>query len=153
MMRCAWFLFLALALSPVTAFAPLASITNERATGQLLQASPVTITVDLPPTGSDRTATMKIEPVLSASEFVEIRYAVPFDLSVEPKDNLAVCTKDGPGGERVGDVLRYTSQWTLGLPKGEGLVATAAAFSGMFTTILSTLVCHSVLLFLTGYHL
>ena len=43
---------------------------------------------------------------------------------------MAVCTKDGPGGERVGDVLRYTSQWTLGLPRGDGVITTAMSFSG-----------------------
>mmetsp|Transcript_23332 Transcript_23332/g.44417 ORF Transcript_23332/g.44417 Transcript_23332/m.44417 type:complete len:184 (+) Transcript_23332:97-648(+) len=91
----------------------------------------VTLTVDMPPTGSKRTARMKIEPALTVpSEIIEVRYKVPFGLNVEPKDNLAVCTKDGPGGEKVGDILRYTSQWTLGLPQGDGLITTAAAFSG-----------------------
>ena len=95
----------------------------------------VRLTVDLPPTGSERTATMKIEPCLSVpSEMIEVRYKVPFDLNVAPQKNLAVCTKDGPGGEKVGDVLRFTSQWSLGLPQGDGLVTTAAAFSGRFGT-------------------
>ncbi|EJK64933.1 hypothetical protein THAOC_14276, partial [Thalassiosira oceanica] len=40
------------------------------------------------------------------SEIVEVRYNVPFGLNVEPKNNMAVCTKDGPGGEKVGDILR-----------------------------------------------
>jgi len=43
---------------------------------------------------------------------------------------MAVCTKDGPGGEKVGDVLRLTSQWTMGLPRGNGIISTAASFSG-----------------------
>lgn len=34
------------------------------------------------------------------------------------------------GGEKVGDVLRYTSQWTLGLPRGDGVITTAMSFSG-----------------------
>lgn len=59
-----------------------------------------------------------------------VRYKVPFGLSVEPQNNLAVVTAAGPGGEQVGDILRYCSQWTLGLPPGEGLVSTAAAFAG-----------------------
>lgn len=107
------------------------SVALTNAASTRLHQSPVLLTVDLPPAGSDRTASMKIEPVLSVpSEMIEVRYRVPFELSVEPKKNLAVCTKDGPGGEKVGDVLRYTSQWTLGLPQGDGLVTTAAAFSG-----------------------
>ena len=34
------------------------------------------------------------------------------------------------GGEKVGDVLRYTSQWTLGLPRGDGVITTAMSFAG-----------------------
>jgi len=87
--------------------------------------------VDLPPSGSGLSAKMKFEPVLDVpSEIVEIRYKVPFGLDVAPKNNFAVCTKDGPGGEKVGDVLRYTSQWTLGLPRGDGVITTAMSFSG-----------------------
>lgn len=131
-------LFITLVLPSVAGFAPVVPSKQRFGTShQKLQASPVTLTVDLPPVGSDRTATMKIDPALSVpSEFIEVRYKVPFDLSVEPKNNLAVCTKAGPGGEKVGDVLRYTSQWTLGLPKGEGLVSTAAAFSGAYVELL-----------------
>ena len=93
----------------------------------------IEMSVNLPPSGSGISAFMKIKPILSVpSEFVEVRYKLPFELSVEPKNNLALCTKDGSGGERVGDVLRYTSQWTLGLPMadGGGLGDTANAFAG-----------------------
>ena len=112
-----------------TAFATLGSRRKPTSGSQLYDT--VTLIVDMPPTGSDRRAQMKIEPVLTVpSEMIEVRYKVPFGLNVEPKANLAVCTKDGPGGEKVGDVLRYSSQWTLGLPDGDGLITTAAAFSG-----------------------
>ena len=74
---------------------------------------------------------MKISSILSVpSELVEVRYELPFGLDVSPKNGLAVITKDGPGGEKVGDVLRYTSQWTMGLPQGDGIISTAASFSG-----------------------
>jgi hypothetical protein len=96
-----------------------------------LQAEAVELTLDLPPSGSDLAVMMKIEPCLPVpSEMVVVRYTLPFGLSVEPRQNLAVCTKDGLGGEKEGDILRFTSQWTLGLPKGDGLISTAAAFSG-----------------------
>jgi len=49
---------------------------------------------------------------------------------VENKDGRAVCTKDGDGGERVGDVLRYTTHWVMGLPQGEGLLTTVGSFGG-----------------------
>lgn len=89
------------------------------------------IEVSLPPSNSGLIAQMKIEPVLSGkSEIVEVRYKLPFGLDVAPKNNLAICTKDGAGGEKVGDVLRYTSQWKMGLPMGDGIVSTAASFAG-----------------------
>jgi len=89
------------------------------------------ITVDLPPSGSKMQAFLGIDPVLSVpSELIVVRYQVPFGLSVEPRNNLAVVSKAGPGGEQPGDVLRYCSQWTMGLPRGDGLVTTAASFAG-----------------------
>ena len=103
---------------------------NQRASSHLA-ATKFEVTVSLPPTGSGLQANMAFEPVLSVpSEIVEVRYEVPFGLNVEPKKGLAICTKDGEGGEKVGDVLRYASQWTLGLPMGSGIATTAAAFSG-----------------------
>lgn len=89
------------------------------------------IEVAMPPVNSGLVAQMKIDPVLPGnSEIIEVRYKLPFGLDVAPKDNLAVCTKDGAGGEKVGDVLRYTSQWKMGLPMGDGIVSTAASFAG-----------------------
>lgn len=97
----------------------------------ILSAAPFDVEIVMPPTGSNVKANLKIEPVLDVpSEIVEVRYKVPFGLDVAPQNNLAVCTKDGSGGEKVGDVLRYTSQWTLGIPQGDGIVATASFFSG-----------------------
>jgi hypothetical protein len=85
----------------------------------------------MPPAGSGLEAKLRFKPILSVpSEIVVVRYKIPFGLDVAPQNGMAICTKDGPGGEKVGDVLRYTSQWSLGLPKGDGVVATAMAFSG-----------------------
>ena len=85
----------------------------------------------MPPSGSTTQAELKFESVCDGpSEVIEVRYKLPFGLDVAPKNNLAVCTKDGPGGERVGDVLRFTSQWSMGLPRGDGLITTAASFAG-----------------------
>jgi hypothetical protein len=109
-------------LAPTTSTKPLAFS---------LKASSFDIEVTMPPKGSNINCNLKIDPILDVpSEIVEVRYSVPFGLNVEPKKGLAVCTQDGPGGEKVGDVLRYTSQWTLGLPQGDGVIATAAMFSG-----------------------
>ena len=89
------------------------------------------MTIDMPPSGSMLQANLKIKPILSVpSEMIEVRYKLPFGLDVAPKKGLAVCTKSGAGGEQEGDVLRYTSRWSMGLPSGDGLVSSAAAFSG-----------------------
>mmetsp|Transcript_9103 Transcript_9103/g.11213 ORF Transcript_9103/g.11213 Transcript_9103/m.11213 type:complete len:191 (+) Transcript_9103:65-637(+) len=94
-------------------------------------SEPIEIMVRLPPTQSALMAQLKVQPVLTTpSEFVEVRYNVPFGLAVEPKNNMAVVTTDGPNGEKVGDILRYTSMWSMGLPRGDGILTTAASFSG-----------------------
>ena len=49
---------------------------------------------------------------------------------MENKGGEAVCTKDGDGGERVGDVLRYTTQWEMGLPPAGSIYGTLGSFSG-----------------------
>jgi hypothetical protein len=86
--------------------------------------------LDMPGT-SNLQAQVKCEPVLSVpSELIEVRYKIPFGLDVAPSKGFAVCNKDGAGGEKVGDILRFTSQWTLGLPRGDGMVTTAASFAG-----------------------
>lgn len=86
---------------------------------------------DMPPSGSGIQAAMKIDPILSVpSELVIVRYKIPFGLDVSPMKGYAVCTKDGPAGEKVNDILRFTSQWTMGLPQGDGLLTTAASFAG-----------------------
>lgn len=94
-------------------------------------SAPFEIEIKMPPSNSGLAAQMKIQPVFDvSSELIEVRYKIPFGLDVEPQNGLAVCTKDGENGERVGDVLRFTSQWTMGLPRGNGLLSTAASFGG-----------------------
>jgi hypothetical protein len=117
-----------------TAFLAKTTSTSHRVGWLPLAASqPFEIMVDMPPTTSIPIlrAQIKCEPVLSVpSELIEVRYKIPFGLDVAPSKGFAVCKKDGTGGEKVGDILRYTSQWTLGLPRGDGLVTTAASFAG-----------------------
>jgi len=85
--------------------------------------------VAMPPTNSGLQANLSFESVIEGdSEIVEVRYSLPFGLNVEPKNGLALCTKDGEGGEKVGDVLRFCSQWTLGLPRGSGIATTGETF-------------------------
>jgi hypothetical protein len=87
--------------------------------------------INMPPSNSGLQAQIKLKPILDGrSELIQVRYKLPFGLDVQPKNGMAVCTKDGPGGEKVGDVLRLSSQWTMGLPRGNGILSTAASFSG-----------------------
>jgi hypothetical protein len=127
---------LAMLLFPLTAHGFLGrnSPTGASPSRVVLQAEaskPVEISIKLPPSGSGLLANMKIQPMLSVpSEIICVRYKVPFGLDVAPKNQLCMCTKDGAGGEKEGDVLRYTSQWTLGVPRGDGIVSTVASFAG-----------------------
>eukprot|EP00558_Chaetoceros_sp_UNC1202_P009824 CAMPEP_0197233930 /NCGR_PEP_ID=MMETSP1429-20130617/1839_1 /TAXON_ID=49237 /ORGANISM="Chaetoceros sp., Strain UNC1202" /LENGTH=155 /DNA_ID=CAMNT_0042692247 /DNA_START=114 /DNA_END=581 /DNA_ORIENTATION=- len=93
-------------------------------------SEPFDFMINMPPKNSGLAAQMKVMPLIDSSEIIEVRYNIPFGLNVEPKDGLAVCTQDGAGGEKVGDILRFTSQYTMGLPRGNGLATTAASFSG-----------------------
>merc|ERR1719253_4857 len=85
----------------------------------------------LPPSTSNLQAQLAFPSVVDGpSEIVEVRYKLPFGLDVAPEKGLAVCTKSNGGGEQPGDILRYSSQWTMGLPRGDGLITTAASFAG-----------------------
>lgn len=89
------------------------------------------LVLDIPPSDSEVQAQIAFESVIDGpSEPVVVRYSLPFGLDVAPEKGLAVCTKDGAGGEKVGDVLRFTSAWSMGLPRGDGLLTTAASFGG-----------------------
>lgn len=124
-------LLLASLASTAAFVSPAANTQQQSATRLFAQDDLFEAEFQMPPTNSDVVARLKFPSVFQdPSEIVEVRYSLPFGLNVEPQNNLAVCTKDGPGGEKVGDVLRYTSQWTMGLPQGDGLISTAASFSG-----------------------
>eukprot|EP00529_Nitzschia_sp_RCC80_P036503 CAMPEP_0113458852 /NCGR_PEP_ID=MMETSP0014_2-20120614/10137_1 /TAXON_ID=2857 /ORGANISM="Nitzschia sp." /LENGTH=197 /DNA_ID=CAMNT_0000350391 /DNA_START=48 /DNA_END=641 /DNA_ORIENTATION=- /assembly_acc=CAM_ASM_000159 len=126
----------------VEAFTPpftVSSRMNERPNTRLnAEDSVFEVNVDVPPSNSGVSCTLKFGSILSVpSEIVEVRYRLPFGLNVEPKKNFAVVSQDGKDAaagdgtkEQAGDVLRYTSQWTMGLPDGDGIAATAGFFSG-----------------------
>jgi hypothetical protein len=132
-MKAAALMLAALLPSFGTAFLAQTNPTVHRAGWFPLASSPSSffeIMVDLP--GRDPLkAQVKCEPLLSVpSELIEVRYKIPFGLDVAPSKGLAVCNKDGAGGEKVGDILRFTTQWTMGLPRGDGMITTAASFAG-----------------------
>lgn len=79
------------------------------------------------------TAALRFKARLPASEALVVRYAIPFGLDVAPKDGLAIVTKDGAGGEKVGDVLRYCTEWNLGVAgtgNQAGVVETLGTLAG-----------------------
>lgn len=57
------------------------------------------------------TCNMNFKPLLTNSELVMVTYELPFGLSAEPKGRVVAVTADGAGGEKVGDILRFTLQW------------------------------------------
>ena len=92
------------------------------------EREPFALKLDLPPRG---TCNLKFKPVFPASEAVVVKYGLPFNLNVESKNGLCTVTKPGAGGEAPGDILRYCTTWTLGLPGGAASPgATIASFSG-----------------------
>ena len=94
------------------------------------EREPLSVVMDLKPLGKAR---IRWQPIFAASEAVGVTYPLPFELNVEQKGGLAVVTKDGPGGEKAGDVLRYCSEWKIA-PKGQGsggALETVASFSGL----------------------
>ena len=87
-----------------------------------------TLKLDLPPRG---TCNLKFNPLLDSSEAVVVTYKLPFGLNVENKGGAAVVTKDGDGGEKEGDILRYTTKWELGTPPEGTIAGTIGAFGGL----------------------
>jgi hypothetical protein len=115
-------------VSTTEATTKLHAITN---TNSNTNSNTFQLTIDLPPSNSDVQVQMTIESILSVpSELIVVRYKVPFGINIEPKKQFAYVTADGPGGERIGDILRYTSQYTMGLPRGDGIGTTFASFAG-----------------------
>ena len=92
------------------------AVTRTPAPCMMAAREPFKLVVNLPPRGK---ASLKFKPTFEASEAVVVRYGMPFGLNVENKGGRAVCTKDGAGGEKVGDVLRYCTEFTMGLSGGE----------------------------------
>ena len=63
---------------------------------------PFKLALDL---GKNGKGQLKFKPMFPESEAVVVKYQVPFGLNVENQGGQAVCTKDGAGGEKVGDIL------------------------------------------------
>ena len=77
---------------------------------------PFTCSFEIPAKGIAEygTVNMKFRPVLTDSELVYVTYKLPFGLSAEPRGRVVSVTADGEGGEKVGDILRFTLEWQGG---------------------------------------
>ena len=123
-MLCMMLQAVALTLHPVAGPAAL----RAPAPVMMAEREPFALKLNLPPRG---TCNLKFKPMFAESEAVVVKYALPFGLNVENKGGRAVVTKGGSGGEQEGDVLRYCTEWTMGLPGGAASPgATVASFSG-----------------------
>mmetsp|Transcript_889 Transcript_889/g.1403 ORF Transcript_889/g.1403 Transcript_889/m.1403 type:complete len:175 (-) Transcript_889:1449-1973(-) len=112
---------------PSAIFAPRPQSTRSAAISLQEKSAAFKLSLDL---GKNGKGTLKMLPTMPSSEAVTVQYKVPFNLNLENVDGRAVITKDGPGGERAGDVLRYCTNWTLQLPAGGGIASTVGSFGG-----------------------
>lgn len=138
---------------PSAIFAPRPQSTRSAAISLQEKSAAFKLSLDL---GKNGKGTLKMLPTMPSSEAVTVQYKVPFNLNLENVDGRAVITKDGPGGERAGDVLRepalqahmpcrlrrspqranplplagYCTNWALQLPAGGGIASTVGSFGG-----------------------
>ena len=125
--------FFLLCLAAVDAFtlnsAPHAPVVIARHSAALMaERPPFSLSLDLPPRGK---CALKFKPLKEESEAIVVKYDIPFGLSVENVGGLATVTKDGAGGEKVGDLLRYCTKFELALPEGGSVIGTLGSFSGL----------------------
>ena len=74
---------------------------------------------------------IQLRPLFENSVVFIVQYDVPFKLNVEADDKTGVpiVTKDGLGGEVIGDVLRATTAWSQGM-NAAGLTSDIMSFAG-----------------------
>ena len=87
------------------------------------------IDIDL---GNDGIANLNLKQTIQNSNPVVVKYNLPFNLNLaqDKQTGRAICTKDGTNGEKQGDVLRFCTRWSMGLPQGDGMISTVASFGG-----------------------
>ena len=78
-------------------------------------------------------------PVLPESEIIVVRYDLPFGLDAAPDvaTGQVVVTKDGKGGEKVGDILRQTTVWSGKTPGLFDVSKNAANFDAVIKALVS----------------
>ena len=77
----------------------------------------VAVELSVPLGDGYQTIKCPMRPIFEKSTFFIATYNVPFDINIEkpPKGFPApIVTKDGPEGEKVGDVLRAATCWSQG---------------------------------------
>ena len=92
------------------------SLSNSRRTARTLaMREDFEFSFDIPQKGITEYGTMEVRlpPLLESSTLEVVRYRLPFGLDAAPDaaTGQVVVTKDGKGGEKVGDILRQTTYW------------------------------------------
>ena len=131
---------LTISLAAASAFStssPLVARSGRSSSVRMQTAEQRLFELKIPMPSNKGTANLRFKARLPESEAVVVRYAIPFGLDVAPEKGpeggLAVCTKDGAGGEKVGDVLRYCTEWKLGAAGSgntAGVVETLGTLAG-----------------------
>jgi hypothetical protein len=111
---------------------------SRRMTMSVDNGSPRLFEVQFPLSEGYKPIDMKLRPIFDKSQLYVTQYSIPFSLSVEPQGmqmgekvvKLPTVTKDGAGGEKVGDILRLTSCWVQGM-QGSGVGSDIMNFAGM----------------------
>ena len=101
-------------------------------------SSPRIFDLEVPLSEGYKPVPIKLRPIFEKSELLVTSYSIPFSLNVEPQGmqmgskvvKLPTVTKDGTGGEKVGDILRVTSCWAQGM-QGSGVGSDFMNFAGM----------------------
>lgn len=75
--------------------------------------------------------TVDFQPMVEGSEFLVARFAVPFDLNVEPKDGRVVVTKSDDQ-LREGDIVRATTTFSMRMDTSFGLLPAAKKVKALF---------------------
>jgi len=94
------------------------------------------VTLPVPLAKGVKDVDAQFRPLFANSEFFMVTYKVPFSLNIErPPKNFPcpVVTKEGPLGEKTGDVLRACSCFSQGF-QAAGLTSDIASFAGNIKT-------------------
>lgn len=72
------------------------------------------------------------KPMFDGSSFVVVRYTVPFDLNIEPRDGGLIVVTKTDDKLQEGDVVRATSTFSMRMESSFGLLPAAKKTKALF---------------------